>query len=155
MKTTFELRSLFDQLLMDLPPQTRSELSIEYGFYSPLHGSIDVVIRRGDQCMALGRFRRVSEENPSYFGDRFKLAMGYPEDTWYLFDFDGENMVINDLSLSDPADEFPAYPEEGLRRLITIPEEWHAEQKKFQDMKNFLEAMRDLIDEEALNNPVN
>ena len=64
-------------------------------------------------------------------------------------------MVINDLSLSEPIDELPSTPEEGLRRLITIPEEWHADQKKFQEMKQFLEAVRHLIDEESLNNSVN
>lgn len=155
MKSTFELRSHFDRLLLELPQQTREELSIDYGHCSPLHGLIDVVIRRGDQCMALGRFRPVSAENPSNFAERFRLAMGYPDDTWYLFDFDGENMVINDLSLSDPLDEHLSSPEVGLRRLIMLPNEWHAEQKKFEDMKRFLEAMRDLIDEEAINNPVN
>jgi hypothetical protein len=105
--------------------------------------------------MAIGRFRPVSEEGSSDFAERFRLAMGYPDDTWYLFDFDGQNMVINDLSLSDTMDEFPSTPDEGLRRLITTPDEWHADQKKFQEMKQFLEAVRDLIDEEALNNPVN
>ena len=59
------------------------------------------------------------------------------------------------LFRSDPQDEFPICPEEGLRRFILLPDEWHAEQKKFQDMKNFLEAMRDLLNEESLNNPVN
>ena len=155
MKTTFEMRSLFDRLLKNLPQQTRQELILNYEYQSMLHGPIDVVIRRGDQCMAIGRFRPVSEEGSSDFAERFRLAMGYPDDTWYLFDFDGQNMVINDLSLSDPLDEFPSTPDEGLRRLITSPDEWHADQKKFQEMKQFLEAVRDLIDEEALNNPVN
>jgi hypothetical protein len=81
--------------------------------------------------------------------------MAYPDDTWYLFDYDGDSMLLNDLSLSDPMEELPDSPAEGLSRLVTIPAEWHAEQKKFQDMKNFLEAMRDLVDEEAFNNPVN
>jgi len=155
MKSTFELRSAFDRLLQGLPEQTRQELSIEYGFASPLHGLIDVVIRREGQCMALGRFRPVSEELPSDFAERFRLAMGYPDDTWYLFDFNGENMVINDLSLSDPTDDFASCPEHGLRRLMMIPDEWHAEQKKFREMKQFLEDVRDLIDKESLNNPVN
>ena len=155
MKSTFELRSAFDRLLQELPEQIRQELSIEYGFASPLHGLIDVVIRKGGQCMALGRFRPVAEELPSDFAERFRLAMGYPDDTWYLFDYDGDNMVINDLSTSDPVDEFADCPEEGLRRLIMVPDEWHAEQKKFREMKQFLEAVRDLIDEETFNNPVN
>ena len=155
MKTTFEMRSLFDRLLENLPQQARQELIINYGYQSMLHGPIDVVIRRGDQCMAIGRFRPVSEEGSSDFAERFRLAMGYPDDTWYLFDFDGQNMVINDLSLSDPLDEFPCTPDEGLCRLITTPYEWHADQKKFHEMKQFLEAVRDLIDEEAFNNPVN
>jgi hypothetical protein len=36
-----------------------------------------------------------------------------------------------------------------------VSDEWHAEQKKFREMKHFLEAVRDLIDEETFNNPVN
>lgn len=155
MKSTFELRSKFDCLLQELPEQTRQELSIEYGFASPLHGLIDVVIKKGGQCMALGRFHPVAAADPSGFSDRFRIAMGYPDDTWYLFDFDGENMVINDLSLNDPEDEYPESPEQGIRRLATTPEEWQAEEKKFQEMKQFLEAVRDLIDEETLNEPVN
>ncbi|MEY4586752.1 MAG: hypothetical protein RIT05_1170 [Bacteroidota bacterium] len=155
MKSTFELRSDFDRLLLALPESARQEISVDYGFCSPLHGHIDVVIRRGDQCMALGRFRPVSQEGPCNFSERFRLAMAYPDDTWYLFDYDGDSMLLNDLSLSDPMEELPDSPAEGLSRLVTIPAEWHAEQKKFQDMKNFLEAMRDLVDEEAFNNPVN
>jgi maltodextrin utilization protein YvdJ len=155
MKTTFEIRSLFDKLIQELPEKTRQELSVRYNYSSILHGTIDVIIERGNQCMALGRFRTVSEESPSDFCERFRQAMGYPDDTWYLFDYDGKNMVINDLSLSEPVDEFPATLEEGLRRLITTPDEWHADQKKFQEMKQFLEAVRHLIDEESLNNSVN
>ena len=155
MKSTFEIRSAFDRLLNELSQQTRKELSISYGYNSPLHGMIDVVIRKNGQCMAVGRFKKVDEEGHSDFAERFRIAMGYPDDTWYLFGYDGKKMVINDLSLSDPIDDFPSCAEEGLRRLIMLPEEWHAEQKKLQDMKNFLEAMRDLIDEEALSNPVN
>jgi len=155
MKTTFEIRSLFDKLIQELPEKTRQELSVRYNYSSILHGTIDVIIERGNQCMALGRFRTVSEESPSDFSERFRQAMGYPDDTWYLFDYDGKNMVINDLSLSEPVDEFPATPEEGLRRLITTPDEWHSDQKKFQEMKQFLEAVRHLIDEESLNNSVN
>lgn len=155
MKSTFEIRSAFDRLLEGLPQYLRQEITVSYGYNSPLHGIIDVVIRKNDQCMAIGRFRKVNEEGPSDFSERFRLAMGYPDDTWYLFDYDGDSMVINDLSLSDPQDEFPICPEEGLRRFILLPDEWYAEQKKFQDMKNFLEAMRDLLNEESLNNPVN
>ena len=155
MKTTFEIRSLFDSMLKDLSGLIKEGITIRYNYSSALHGTIDVIIQRGNQCMALGRFRTVSEDSPSDFSERFRLAMGYPEDTWYLFDYDGKNMVINDLSLSEPTDEFPSCPQEGLRRLITTPEEWHADQKKFQEMKQFLEAVRHLIDEESLNNSVN
>jgi hypothetical protein len=155
MKTTFEIRSLFDSMAKELSGLIKEEVTIRYNYSSVLHGTIDVIIQRGNQCMALGRFRTVSEDSPSDFSERFRLAMGYPEDTWYLFDYDGKNMVINDLSLSEPVDEFQNSPEEGLRRLITTPDEWHADQKKFQEMKQFLEAMRHLIDEETLNNPVN
>ncbi|MFN5803801.1 MAG: hypothetical protein ACK420_00575 [Sphingomonadales bacterium] len=52
---------IIDRLLQELPEQSRQELSIEYGFASPLHGLIDVVIRKGGQCMALRRFRPVAD----------------------------------------------------------------------------------------------
>lgn len=155
MKTTFEIRSLFDSMAKELSGLIKEEVTIRYNYSSVLHGTIDVIIQRGNQCMALGRFRTVTEDSPSDFSERFRLAMGYPEDTWYLFDYDGKNMVINDLSLSEPVDEFQNSPEEGLRRLISTPDEWHADQNKFQEMKQFLEAMRHLIDEESFNNPVN
>jgi len=154
MLSTSEWRSQLDRLLLELPASLRSDLSIGYGHFSPLHGVIDVIITRGDQCMALGRFRSVSEQAPSAFPDRFRMAMGYPADTWYLFDFDGERMVINDLSLTDPMDEFPDCIETGFRRLCTLPADWREEQKTLGDMKRFLEAMRYLMDEEAIHNPV-
>lgn len=154
MLSTSEWRSQLDRLLLELPESFRADLSIQFGYCSPLHGVIDVVISRGDQCMALGRFRPVSENGPGAFGDRFRMAMGYPADTWYLFDFDGERLVINDLSLTDPMDEFPDSIENGFRRLCTLPADWREEQKTLGDMKRFLEAMRYLIDEEAILNPV-
>lgn len=154
MQSTFELRSQFDRLLSALPEEIRKELSVEYFHCSPLHGVIDVIITRGEQCMALGRFRPVSEESPSDFAARFRMAMGYPDDTWYLFDFDGERIVLNDLSLDEPEDDFVSSLETGARRLCMLPSEWREEQQTLDDMKRFLEAMRFLIDEETLLNPV-
>lgn len=154
MKSTSELRSMLDRLSLGLPEPIRADLTIEYGHCSTIHGVIDVVIRRGEQCMALGRFRPVSDQEASQFADRFRMAMGYPDDTWYLFDFDGEQMLINDLSLDDPEDDLIDSLESGLRRLCTLPAEWREEQKTLDDMKHFLEAMRDLIHEEAIHNPV-
>lgn len=145
---------MLDRLAQSLPESIRADLSIEYAHCSTIHGVIDVIIRRGEQCMALGRFRPVSENEDSQFADRFRMAMGYPDDTWYLFDFDGEQMLINDLSLDDPQDDYTASLEEGLRRLCTTPADWKEEQKTLEDMKRFLEAMRYLINEEAINNPV-
>lgn len=154
MKSTSELRSMLDRLSLALPESIRTDLTIEYGHCSTIHGVIDVVIRLGEQCMALGRFRSVSEHEASQFADRFRMAMGYPDDTWYLFDFDGEQLLINDLSRDHPQDEITDSLESGLRRLCTVPAEWKEEQKTLEDMKRFLEAMRDLIDEEAINNSV-
>jgi len=154
MKSTSELRSMLDRLALALPEPIRADLSIEYGHCSTIHGVIDVVIRRGEQCMALGRFRPVSEHEASQFADRFRMAMGYPDDTWYLFDFDGEQLLINDLSLDNPQDDLTDALESGLRRLCTVPAQWREEQETMEDMKRFLEAMRDLINEDAINNPV-
>ena len=154
MQSTFDLRSRFDRLLSALPQNIRTELSVEYFHCSTLYGLTDVVIRRNGQCMALGRFRMVSAELPSDFGARFKTAMGYPDDTWYLFDFDGERIVVNDLSLDDPQDDFYDDPTEAVNRLITLPALWRKEQKTLQEMKLFLEAMRHLIDEEAIEQSV-
>ena len=153
MLSTFELRSQFDRLLSSLPENIRMELSVTYFHCSTLHGITDVVIHRNGQCMALGRFRPVSEEPPSEFAARFQMAMGYPEDTWYLFDFDGERLVINDLSFDEPQDDFYTDLEQGVGRLTTLPALWRKEQKTLQEMRLFLESMRHLIDEEAILNP--
>jgi hypothetical protein len=155
MLSTFELRSQFDRLLSSLPENIRRDLSVTYFHCSTLHGITDVVIHRNGQCMALGRFRPVSEEPPSEFAARFQMAMGYPEDTWYLFDFDGERIVVNDLSLEEPQDDFYTYLEQGVGRLTTLPALWRKEQKTLQEMKMFLESMRHLIEEETFLNPVN
>ena len=154
MLNTAELRSMIDRHISELPESMRSEITIRYGHCSPLHGAIDIVITRGGQCMALGRLCPVIEGAPSGFADRFRMAMGYPADTWYLFDFDGHNLVINDLSFSDPIVEFSNEVASGFRRLCSTPAEWKEEQKTFGEMKRFLDAMRYLIDEEAISNPV-
>ena len=145
MLSTSELRSMFDRLLLELPESLRAELRIQYGYCNPLHGLIDVVIMRGDQCMALGRFRPVSEDAPSDFSDRFQMAMGYPADTWYLFDFDGERIVLNDLSMDDPEDEYSEATVSTLCRICTRPAEWKEEEKTLGEMKRFLEAQNLLI----------
>jgi len=155
MLSTFELRSQFDRLLSSLPDTIQSELSVTYFHCSTLHGITDVVIHRNGQCMALGRFRPVSEEPPSEFAARFQMAMGYPEDTWYLFDFDGERIVVNDLSLEEPQDDFYTDLEQGVGRLTTLPALWRKEQKTLQEMKMFLESMRHLIEEDTFLNTVN
>lgn len=154
MLNTAELRSMIDRHIGELPESMRSEITIRYGHCSPLHGAIDIVITRGGQCMALGRLRPVVEGAPSGFADLFRMAMGYPADTWYLFDFDGKNLIINDLSLSDPVDEFTNEVASGFKRLCSTPTEWKEEQKMFEDMKRFLDAMRYLVEEEAISNPV-
>jgi len=56
--------------------------------------------------------------------------------------------------VEDPEDLFTDSPEDGLRRLCTVPAEWREEQNTLEDMKRFLEAMRYLIDEESILNPV-
>lgn len=137
MVNTSALRSMLDRLLLELPESFRADLYLKYGHCSLLHGHIDVVIMRGDQCMALGRFRPVSEQAPSQFSERFWMAMGYPAGTWYLFDFDGERLVLNDLSLDDPEDEFTECAATGLRRLCTLPSKWKEDQKTLEDMKRF------------------
>jgi hypothetical protein len=57
---------------------------------------------------------------------------------------------VNDLSLDDPQDDFYDDPVEAVNRLVTLPALWRKEQKTLQEMKLFLEAMRHLIDEEAI-----
>ena len=78
-----------------------STFEFRYGFDSKLHRLIDVVIGKGDQCMALGRFGR---------------AMSYPDEACYLLDYYGDNMVITNLSISDPEGKFIECQEEEPRR---------------------------------------
>jgi hypothetical protein len=78
----------------------KSKFEFRYGFASKLHRLIDVVIGKGDQSMALGRFGR---------------AMSYPIDACYLLDYYGGNMVITNLSTSDPEGKFIECHEEEPR----------------------------------------
>lgn len=154
MKSILEIRSALDRLSSVLPESIKRDLILDYSLHNTLHGIIDVVIKRGNQCMAIGRFCPVSEKNSNGFSLRFNIAMGYPNATWYLFDYDGERMLINDLSREEPLDEYPESIESGFRRLCTLPAEWRAEQSTLEDMKRYLEAVRYLIDEQALENNV-
>jgi len=142
MVNTKELQSKFTELLGTLPEEAKAGISIQYEIETPLSGPIDVIIYRNDECMALGRFRSVIEKGTAGFPARYKLAMGFPEDCWYLFDYDGERMVLNDLTNDHPVDECPESAAAGLSHLLMHPEEWKNTQKKFRDMKSFVDALQ-------------
>ncbi len=156
MISTRQLRSQIERLVNGLGFPAESNLEIRFFDREVPRIQADVALYLGDECMALGRFCPVKELDITGedFTQRFCMAMSYPEDAWYLFDFDGEKMVVNDLSLTDPINDHPPSLESGFRRLTTLPSEWHAEQKKLDEMLGFVESMRYLIDEEAINNPV-
>jgi hypothetical protein len=156
MISTEQLRSQVERLVNGLGLPAESNLEIRFFDREVPRILADVAIYLGDECMALGRFSpvKVNDISGEDFTQRFCMAMSYPEDAWYLFDFDGEKMVINDLSLTDPINDHPPTLESGFRRLTTLPSEWQAEQKKLDEMLRFVESMRYLIDEEAINNPV-
>jgi hypothetical protein len=156
MLSTRQLCSQVEHLVNGLGLPAESNLEIRFFDREVPRIVADVAIYIDDECMALGRFCPVKELDITGedFTQRFCMAMSYPEDAWYLFDFDGEKMVVNDLSLTDPINDHPPSLESGFRRLATLPSEWHAEQKKLDEMLRFVESMRYLIDEEAINNPV-
>jgi hypothetical protein len=156
MISTRQLRSQVERLVNGLGLPAESNLEIRFFDREVPRILADVAIYLGDECMALGRFCPVKELDITGedFTQRFCMAMSYPEDTWYLFDFDGEKMVVNDLSLTDPINDHPPTLESGFRRLTTLPSEWQAEQKKLDEMLRFVECMRFLVDEDAINNPV-
>jgi hypothetical protein len=156
MISTEQLRSQVERLVNGLGLPAESNLELRFFDREVPRVRADVAIYLGNECMALGRFCPVRELDITSedFTQRFCMAMSYPEDAWYLFDFDGEKMVVNDLSLTDPINDHPPTLESGFRRLTTLPSEWHAEQKKLDEMLRFVESMRYLIDEEAINNPV-
>lgn len=153
---TEQLRSQVERLVNGLGLPAESNLEIRFFDREVPRILADVAIYLGEECMALGRFCPVKELDITGedFTQRFCMAMSYPEDAWYLFDFDGEKIVINDLSLTDPINDHPSALESGFKRLLTQPSVWHAEQKKLDEMLRFVECMRFLIDEDAINNPV-
>jgi hypothetical protein len=156
MISTEQLRSQVERLVNGLGLPAESNLELRFFDREVPRVRADVAIYLGNECMALGRFCPVRELDITSedFTQRFCMAMSYPEDAWYLFDFDGEKMVVNDLSLTDPINDHPPTLESGFRRLTTLPSEWQAEQKKLDEMLRFVECMRFLIDEDAINNPV-
>ena len=156
MISTRQLRSQIERLVNGLGLPAESNLEIRFFDREVPRIRADVALYLGEECMALGRFCPVKECDITGedFTQRFCMAMSYPEDAWYLFDFDGEKMVINDLSHSDPINDHPSSLESGFRRLLMNTTDWHAEQKKLDEMLRFVEAMRCLIDDEAIHNPV-
>ena len=156
MISTEQLRSQVERLVNGLGLPAESNLEIRFFDREVPRVRADVALYLSEERMALGRFCPVKEHDITGedFTQRFCMAMSYPEDAWYLFDFDGEKMVVNDLSLTDPINDHPPTLESGFRRLTTLPAEWQAEQKKLDEMFRFVECMRFLIDEDAINNPV-
>lgn len=155
-----QLRSKFENQLKLLPSLITEKLRIDFNVGNPLYGIVDIVIYNGDDCMALGFFQdsvRKGDtiERRKQFSSRFKRAMGYHEYSWYFFGFDGNDFVINDLSFCNPIDEFPDSLDAGIRRLCTLPKQWHAEKKILEDMQQYLEAIRDMISEESFSKNVN
>ena len=154
------LQNKFIQAINELPDELKTDLIIQFDQGKPMYGMIDVVIYKGDQCMALGKFQPIIKmENPyknnQDFSVRFNMAMGYHTEPWYLFGFNGDALVINDMSQSTPEDSYPDNLGSGLRRLCTLPKQWHAEQQTLKDMRRYLDALYDLLNEEAINNNVN
>ena len=147
MEKTKEIQRIFNEVLGSLPEEARAGVSIQYGYSTPF-GTVDVVIHRNGECMALGRFRAVSKQAGSDFVSLYKLAMGFPEECWYYFDFDGERMVLNDLSLSHALDEYPESAAAGISRLLMHPEEWKSNEKKLLDMKRFVDLLHKAVDGE-------
>jgi|GEM_PF-632644 len=155
-----QLREMFEAQLKLLPTRFKDDLRIEFNVGNSLHGFIDLIIYKGSDCMALGFFQESVQAN-SYaekqklFSNRFNRAMGYHVEPWYLFGFNGHAFVINDLSLNRATDEFPSSVESGLRRLCTIPKQWHAEMKLLEDMQRYLNTIRDMISEGSFSKNVN
>lgn len=159
MLTKNEIQKVLNNVLAEMPADLREGLKVEFDLHQPLHGTIDVVFSKGKECLAMGKFQDVREhtnrtEREQDFMGRFKMAMGYFTEPWYLFGFDGEKLVINDLSNHDYKDEFPNSLQMGIRRLLMLPEKWKAEQKTIDDMLRYIEAIKDMIDEEGFNNNV-
>lgn len=141
MADKLQLRSEFDRYLKKLSASAFPELSVQYDHPTRFGDTIDVVLSIGDTFMALGRFCPTTVNKKGGTLDRLRLATLFPEDVWYIFDFDGTHIVINDLSDTTPNDEYPATVEEGLNRLCTLPLEWKEMQDTAMKMKRFLELL--------------
>lgn len=145
-----ELQEKLSTIINAMPEHIKQGISVEFDRHQPLHGTIDVIILKGDECLALGRYQEVRNynsvtERETDFMNRFKMAMGYHTEPWYLFGFDGEKLVINDLSNHKYEDDFPATLESGIRKLLMTPQEFLAEHKTINDMKRFLDALNNNV----------
>jgi hypothetical protein len=156
MLSTIELRAQLEQMLNDLGFEPDAKPQIRFLDHHLPNILMDVAIYLDGECLALGRFHPVKQWDITGedFTQRFCAAMSYPDDAWYLFDFDGERMVINDLSLKEPVNDHPDSLASGMRRLTMLPAKWREEQKKLDEMLRFVESMRYLLAEEAISNPV-
>ena len=143
MADKLQLRSEFDRYLKKLSASSYPELSVQYDYPSRFGDTIDVVLSIGDTIMALGRFCPPAGNKKGGVGtlERLRLATLFPEDVWYVFDFDGTRIVINDLSDTTANDACPATIEEGLNRLCTLPLEWKEMEDTVMKMKRFLELL--------------
>lgn len=155
-----QLVEKFESQLKLLPESFKENLRIEINIGNSLHGFIDIVLYNGEDCMALGFFQESVKANDitekkKQFSIRFNRAMGFHTEPWYLFGFDGNDLVINDLSFFNTTDEYPTSLDAGIRRICTLPKKWHAERKILDDMQRYLEAIRDMINEESLTKNVN
>lgn len=104
MRTKKEIQQIFQTLYLQLPGIFRLQTQIIYDVENTAHGTIDVVLVKDGECMAIGRFREL-ENKQEAFVNRFNLAMGFEGEPWFLFDFDGEKIAYNDLNVTIPQEE--------------------------------------------------
>ena len=92
-----------------------------------------------------GRSERTNQEKLSTQCARLMALETMP---WYLFEFDGTNLLIYDLSEDQPMAEISSDLIMGIRRLCTLPDVWKSQQTQLASMQRYVHTLLALVNEE-------
>lgn len=148
-----QLQPMFHRLLSGLSPERQQSIRIVYDAGHPLREKTDLLIYVGNTLMAAGNWSpfiagRLSTIHDEAFTSYCSKLMSLESIPWYLFEFDGEHLLIYDLSEEEPRAIITADLIRGIRQLCTVPTDWKNQQHEFTARQQYVQTLLSLLREE-------
>lgn len=148
-----QLQPIFSRLFAGLSPDRQKEIRIIFDAGHPLREKTDLLLYMGDTLMAAGSWShriagRSERTNQEKLSTQCARLMALETMPWYLFEFDGTNLLIYDLSEDQPMAEISSDLIMGIRRLCTVPDVWKSQQTQLASMQRYVHTLLALVNEE-------